>query len=200
MGKRHYFRIYKPTGRYLLKGASQISVYETYNEAYYELIERQEQFPEHEWHISPQMYRILQDYGPPRSKVPLTWAPVAGVPTIPALPYERYHYTSGWIYAVCEQDALPLVKIGTTGNLPQRMMQLCWLTHSPIILLAAVYASSYAYQVEHCIHNLLASSRIEGEWFYLPMTQNALEALVSQAVTFVGEIPPKKAQKGNIQP
>jgi hypothetical protein len=191
MVRRRPPRRYAPTGKYLLKGTSWLSVYETYNEAYYDLVEYQDKFPGDNICITPQM-GIVRECPVTLRATTRTSTPGTDVITTPPLPLDHYHYTSGWIYAVCEQDVPPLVKIGTTRYLHQRMTQLIWITHHSIVLLAAVYVSAYAFQVERALHKRLVASHIEGEWFYMALVQRTLEELVTQAVACVGTIPPQK--------
>jgi hypothetical protein len=94
----------------------------------------------------------------------------------------------GWIYAVCEEDA-PLVKIGyTTQILRLRLEALRKEFSASLVLRGSVFIWSGVLETEWCLHKLLRAERIEGEWFYLQMTQCLLGALTTQAVD---EIPNK---------
>jgi DNA-binding XRE family transcriptional regulator len=62
------------------------------------------------------------------------------------------------------------------------MQQLVRYAGAPVTLVAAAHVSVCAPQVEKRVHAFLASSRIEGEWFYLHLNQRTLANLVSQAL------------------
>ena len=88
---------------------------------------------------------------------------------------------NGWIYAIREVGT-PLIKIGCTANLVRyRLQSLRWQFKIPLETIAQVLVRYRAVQVEHRIHHLLAAERIQGEWFYLHMTQDTLQCLVTQA-------------------
>jgi hypothetical protein len=87
----------------------------------------------------------------------------------------------GWIYAAREEGS-PLIKIGYTQNhVRYRIQGLRREFKAAVILIAATHVRDYVYQVERRVHTLLAAQRITGEWFYLHMSQQALDALVAQA-------------------
>ena len=88
----------------------------------------------------------------------------------------------GWVYAAIEEDA-PLVKIGFTGYATSlRLRGLRAQCHAPVIILGEVWIPRAARHMERALHKRLASSRIEGEWFYLHMSQAILERLVEEAM------------------
>jgi ribosome-binding protein aMBF1 (putative translation factor) len=88
----------------------------------------------------------------------------------------------GWIYAV-QEVWTPLVKIGcsTQATLTTRLHDLASAYHVPFRLVGSQHVPRWAYKVERRIHHALTSERIEGEWFYVHMTQQRLEALTKQA-------------------
>ena len=91
----------------------------------------------------------------------------------------------GWVYAAREEDA-PLVKIGFTGYATSlRLRGLRAQCHAPVIILGEVWIPRVARHMERALHKRLASSRIEGEWFYLHMSQAILERLVEEAMPAV---------------
>lgn len=91
----------------------------------------------------------------------------------------------GWIYAAAE-DGDPLVKIGFTRASPRsRLLSLktYWLMN--LTMVGTVYVPQYVYKVEQTLHAMLASQRIEREWFYLSISQSILDALVKEAIGIV---------------
>jgi hypothetical protein len=88
---------------------------------------------------------------------------------------------NGWIYAA-QEDGTPLVKIGYAGYVPGRITALKYELRARHTLIASVYVRRLALQVERRIHRLLAPQRIEREWFYLSMSQDALAQLAQQAL------------------
>jgi Meiotically up-regulated gene 113/Helix-turn-helix domain len=89
--------------------------------------------------------------------------------------------SAGWMYAVRE-DGTPLVKVGCTMHLAARVKALQKAYRSPRTLIASVFVQHRYYQVERRLHQRLAAAHIQGEWFYLHMTQEVLERLTAQAV------------------
>jgi hypothetical protein len=87
----------------------------------------------------------------------------------------------GWIYAA-QEVGTPLVKIGFTWwHTPQkRLMELWYQYHVPLSFVALVFVPTAVCMLERHLHRRLASARIEHEWFYLPMNQATLEALVAE--------------------
>jgi T5orf172 domain len=100
----------------------------------------------------------------------------------------------GWIYAAREDDT-PLVKIGYTRRTPrERLYRLRReVRPSTITLVAAVQVESGALFVEQGIHTILRPQHIQGEWFYISMTQPLLESLAKRVTSlwkvFHGERP-----------
>ena len=90
----------------------------------------------------------------------------------------------GWIYAAREADA-PLVKIGCTTVVSHRLYALERQWHTRLTCVAAVAVGTALFKVERRIHDILRAQRIQGEWFYLHMNQQALEALVTRAQVMV---------------
>ena len=90
----------------------------------------------------------------------------------------------GWIYAAKEADA-PLVKIGCTTVVSLRLRALERQWHTRLTCVAAVSVGTALFQVERRIHDLLRAHQIQGEWFYLHMSQQTLEALVARAQVMV---------------
>jgi Meiotically up-regulated gene 113 len=73
----------------------------------------------------------------------------------------------GYIYAV-QEVGTPLVKIGATRQpMAMRLGELRAQYHVPLALIAAVPVTAYTFIVERRVHEQLATSRIQGEWFYL---------------------------------
>ena len=91
-------------------------------------------------------------------------------------------WCGGWIYAAREEGT-PLVKIGCTTDLKQRLGHLRWEYHANMALLASVAVPCCALGIERRIHQRLASARIEGEWFYCHMSIARLEELALHART-----------------
>ena len=89
----------------------------------------------------------------------------------------------GWLYAAYE-DMAPLVKIGCTRKPVRDRLQLLTYEYKTSFTLAgAVYVSTHhIYKVERLVHLILAAQRIQGEWFYLHVTQKILEQVVEQAI------------------
>ena len=93
----------------------------------------------------------------------------------------------GWVYAVYEQGT-PLVKIGHTGlRVQKRLAILSTQYRVPLELAAAVWIPTHVHRVEHALHKYLASSRIQGEWFYLYMNQMILEDLIGKVLPWLME-------------
>jgi hypothetical protein len=87
----------------------------------------------------------------------------------------------GWVYAA-QEDGTPLVKIGFT-EYPHpltRVLALRWVFHCSFTLIAAVAVSRGVRCFEKAIHAQLAAEHVEGEFFYLYMTQTLLESLVDR--------------------
>jgi hypothetical protein len=93
----------------------------------------------------------------------------------------------GWIYAAQEAES-PLVKIGYSGYYPtRRLKELAYQFRTTFTLIAAVEVPWWTQKIELNVHRLLATERIEGEWFYLHITQASLETLVKHAEALVSE-------------
>lgn len=93
--------------------------------------------------------------------------------------------TSGWIYAIYE-DETPLVKIGYTqlGTL-ERLKTLAYDNQQGMTLVGSVFVSHDVGKIERCVHRFLSQQRIEGEWFYLHINQAILEKITGQALAFL---------------
>ena len=88
----------------------------------------------------------------------------------------------GWIYAVREEGT-PLIKIGYSSAVASRVADLRTQLRVPLTLVAAIHVEQDVSRIERTIHSSLASARIQGEWFYLHISQDRLAALVEQART-----------------
>ena len=92
----------------------------------------------------------------------------------------------GWIYAA-QEEGTPLVKIGYSREVQARIAVLETELRARHTLIAAVYVTRLALQVERRIHEDLAAQHIEREWFYLHMGQERLERLAWHALRAVLE-------------
>jgi len=90
---------------------------------------------------------------------------------------------AGWVYAA-QEDGTPLVKIGFTrlSRAETRVHTLRFQYHVPFTLIAAMWLTAGARRVERAIHELLAAQRIEGEFFYLHMSQAYLQTLIEMVL------------------
>jgi Meiotically up-regulated gene 113 len=97
--------------------------------------------------------------------------------------YRGSHGPDGWIYAAREAQT-PLVKIGCARyDIARRLTLLATTEKVALTLLGKVYVRNYRiFAVEWLIHDTLQAQRIQGEWFYLHMTQAWLEQLVANAM------------------
>ncbi len=100
---------------------------------------------------------------------------------------DSYPY-AGWIYAA-QEEGTPLVKIGYTFyNDPcERLGTLRTSFKVPLSFVGLVYIAAGIEPMEQAIHARLASSRIEGEWFYLSINQAFLESVVRELLPFVAK-------------
>jgi len=99
----------------------------------------------------------------------------------------RAHNTpGGWIYAVREDGALA-VKIGYTCKpVACRLRELEYEQRKSLLCVGAVLVDGYRIRaVERRVHRLLRTYHLSGEWFFIIMTQEALEELVRRAITLV---------------
>jgi len=91
----------------------------------------------------------------------------------------------GYVYAVYEEGT-PLVKIGHTGlRLQDRLASIRSQYHVSLWIAGSVWIPKHVHRVEHALHRYFASSRIEGEWFYLHINQNILESLVEKILLWI---------------
>jgi hypothetical protein len=97
----------------------------------------------------------------------------------------------GWIYAA-QEEGTPLVKIGYSREVQERIAALKTELRARHALIAAVYVKRLALQVERRIHRHLAAQHIAHEWFYLSMNQQRLESLAAHAL---GELLDEESQR-----
>lgn len=75
----------------------------------------------------------------------------------------QLHYETAWTYFVGSREQ-EVVKIGVTTRLKSRMSALRNSSPIPIKLFAVAFGSS---DIEPCLHDRFAESRLHGEWFKL---------------------------------
>jgi hypothetical protein len=93
----------------------------------------------------------------------------------------------GFIYAICEEGS-PLIKIGHTRNLLQRLGELQRKYSSPLSILGAVFVAYDVHGIEKSLHRRFAEHRIHHEWFALEMDQAYLDRVVTETVQWRDQI------------
>lgn len=100
--------------------------------------------------------------------------------------------SSGSIYAI-GMEGTSLVKIGCTASpIARRIGQLQTGQPYKLLPLACIPVEDDMAAIERQIHVFLATERRRGEWFDVPMDEQALVGLIARAVAWIESHPPAK--------